>query len=150
MDTTAMAKKLVLEKSTRINAPASKVWEILTNPEHTKKYMFGCEVISDWKIGSPLLWKGMADGIVYVKGSLLKLDTDKLFQFTVFDPNSGIEDIPSNYSTVTIELTPAKGSTDLSVTQGDFGAMPDGRNRFMSAEAGWDVVLPKIKEMAEQ
>ena len=106
---------------------ASKIWEILTNPEHTKKYMFGCEVISDWKIGSPLLWKGMADGIVYVKGSLLKLDTDKLFQFTVFDPNSGIEDIPSNYSTVTIELTPPKGTTDLSVTQGDFGAMPDAK-----------------------
>jgi uncharacterized protein YndB with AHSA1/START domain len=148
-DITAMAKKLVVEKSIKINAP-TKIWEILTNPEHTKKYMFGCEVISDWKIGSPLLWKGTADGVIYVKGNLLKLETDKLFRFTVFDPNSGIEDIPSNYSTATIELIPENGSINLSVIQGDFGSMPDGENRFMSAEAGWDTVLPKIKEMAEQ
>lgn len=145
-----MAKKLIVEKSIEIKAPASKIWEVLTNPEHTKKYMFGCEVISDWEVGSPLLWKGAGDGIIYVKGNLLKLDSEKLFQFTVFDPNSGIEDIPSNYSTVTIELAPGNGITNLSMTQGDFGAMPDGQNRFLSAEAGWDIVLPKIKEMAEQ
>ena len=145
-----MTKELVVKRSSNIKAPASRVWEILTDPEHTKKYMFGCEVISDWKIGSPLLWKGAKDGIVYVKGRLLTLDKEKLFEFTVFDPNSGIEDVPSNYSTVTIELTPENGKTALSVTQGDFAGMADGKNRFMSAEAGWDMVLPKIKEMAEQ
>ena len=144
-----MAKDLVVRRSLTIKAPASRVWEILTDPEHTKKYMFGCEVISDWKIGSPLLWKGAKDGVIYVKGQLLALDQEKLFQFTVFDPNSGIEDAPSNYTTVTIELTPENGSTVLSITQGDFAGMADGNNRFMSAEAGWDIVLPKIKEMAE-
>jgi uncharacterized protein YndB with AHSA1/START domain len=144
-----MVKELVVRRSLTIKAPAPRVWEILTDPEHTKKYMFGCEVISDWKIGSPLLWKGAKDGVIYVKGNLLALDKEKLFEFTVFDPNSGIEDAPSNYSTVTIELTPGNGSTALSVTQGDFAGMADGNNRFMSTEAGWDMVLPKIKEMAE-
>jgi uncharacterized protein YndB with AHSA1/START domain len=126
------------------------VWEVLTEPEHTKKYMFGCELISDWTPGSPLIWRGAADGIVYVKGNLISLDEEKLFEFTVFDPNAGIEDVPANYSTVIIELIPGDGFTTLIVTQGDFAGMADGENRFLSAEAGWDMVLPKIKEMAEQ
>ena len=145
-----MAKELVVKKSLTIKAPTSRVWEILTDPGHTTKYMFGCEVVSDWKIGSPLLWKGAADGVIYVKGNLLELDMERLFRFTTFDPNSGMEDVPSNYSTVTIELTPVDGGAALSVTQGDFAGMADGKNRFMSAEAGWDMVLPKIKEIAEQ
>lgn len=144
-----MAKELVVRRSLTIKAPASRVWEILTGPEHTKKYMFGCEAVSDWTIGSPLIWKGAADGVIYVKGQLLALEKERLFKFTTFDPNSGIDDAPSNYTTVTIELTPGNGSTGLSITQGDFAGMADGNNRLMSAEAGWDMVLPKLKEMAE-
>ncbi len=144
-----MAKELVIRRSLTIKAPASRVWEILTDPEHTKKYMFGCEVISDWEIGSPLLWRGVKDGVIYVKGILLVLDRERLFKFTVFDPNSRIEDVPSNYTTVTIELTPVGGSTALSVTQGDFAGVVNGKSRLADAETGWDLTLPKIKETAE-
>jgi uncharacterized protein YndB with AHSA1/START domain len=145
-----MTNDLVVRRSLEIKAPESRVWDILTDPEHTKKYMFGCEVVSDWTPGSPLIWRGAADGIVYVKGSLVRLEKERLFEFTVFDPNAGIEDIPANYTTVSMELAAGSGSTILSVTQGDFTGMADGENRFMSTEAGWDMVLPKIKEMAEQ
>lgn len=144
-----MAKELVIRRSLTIKAPASRVWEILTDPEHTKKYMFGCEVISDWEIGSPLLWRGVKDGVIYVKGILLALDRERLFKFTVFDPNSGIEDTPSNYTTVTINLTAGNGSTTLSVTQGDFAGVVNGKSRLADAETGWDLALPKIKETAE-
>lgn len=144
-----MADQLVVRRTIEIKAPAERIWEILTDPGHTVKYMFGCEVVSDWTIGSPLIWKGAVDGVVYVKGNLLALEKEKLLSFTVFDPNAGIEDVPSNYTAVTIELTPANGSTTLNVTQGDFTGVVDGQNRFLSAEAGWDSVLPRIKELAE-
>ncbi len=145
-----MANELVIKRSIDIKAPASKVWETLTDPEHTKKYMFGCEVISDWKIGSPIEWKGASDGVVYVKGKLLALDEEKLFKFTVFDPNSGIDDVPSNYTTVSMVLTPGDGLTTLSVMQGDFSGMINGESRFIDAETGWDLALPKLKEAAEK
>jgi uncharacterized protein YndB with AHSA1/START domain len=145
-----MTNELIVRRSIEIKAPARRIWEILTDPEHTKKYMFGCEVVSDWNIGSPLIWRGAADGIVYVKGDLLALVKEKIFSFTVFDPNAGIEDVPSNYTTVIIELIPGDGSTTLTVTQGNFTGMADGENRFLSTEAGWDMVLPRIKELAEQ
>lgn len=145
-----MTNELIVKRSIEIKAPARRIWEILTDPEHTKKYMFGCEIVSDWNIGSPLIWRGAADGVVYVKGDLLALVKEKIFSFTVFDPNAGIEDVPSNYTTVILELVPGGGSTTLTVTQGDFTGMADAENRFMSTEAGWDMVLPRIKELAEQ
>jgi uncharacterized protein YndB with AHSA1/START domain len=145
-----MTNELIVRRSIEIKAPARRIWEILTDPEHTKKYMFGCEIVSDWDIGSPLIWRGAADGVVYVKGDLLALVKEKIFSFTVFDPNAGIEDVPSNYTTVIMELTPGDDSTTLTVTQGNFTGMADAENRFMSTEAGWDMVLPRIKELAEQ
>lgn len=145
-----MTNELIVRRSIEIKAPASRIWELLTDPGHTVKYMFGCEVVSDWKIGSPLLWRGVSDGVVYVKGSLIALEKEKLLSFTVFDPNAGIEDTPSNYTTVAIELIPGKGSTTLNVTQGDFTGVVDGENRCLSTGAGWDSALPRIKELAEQ
>lgn len=57
-----MSKKLVVEKSVKLNADLSNVWEALTNPEITKKYIFNCEAISDWKVGSPIIFKMTSDG----------------------------------------------------------------------------------------
>ncbi len=42
-----MSEKLIVEKSVKLNADISKVWEALTHPEITKKYFFNCEVLSD-------------------------------------------------------------------------------------------------------
>ena len=38
--------------------PFPQVWDMLTNPQKTKLYMFGCETVTDWKPGSELLWRG--------------------------------------------------------------------------------------------
>jgi hypothetical protein len=55
--------KLFVDKSIQINAPAAKVWEVLTEREYTGKWApefsrgssFYLE--SDWKLGSPVVWK---------------------------------------------------------------------------------------------
>jgi uncharacterized protein YndB with AHSA1/START domain len=46
-----MSKGLIAKASISINAPVGKVWDALTNPEAIKQYMFGTNVISDWKKG---------------------------------------------------------------------------------------------------
>ena len=61
-----MQHQLVIRNSIAINSPVSYVWEVLTNPAITKKYMFGCETRSQWKIDSPLLWCGNVDGVEIV------------------------------------------------------------------------------------
>ena len=56
--------KLFVEKTIEINAPASTVWDVLTNPEQTSEwapeFAGGAEfrIESDWKLGSPVLWRG--------------------------------------------------------------------------------------------
>ena len=57
--------KLVAEAETKINVPVSKVWDALTNPDQIKKYFFGTNAISDWKVGSPLEFKGEWEGKEY-------------------------------------------------------------------------------------
>jgi uncharacterized protein YndB with AHSA1/START domain len=41
-----MEKKIV-QNAIVINSPVAKVWEVLIDPEQTKKYMLGCETVDD-------------------------------------------------------------------------------------------------------
>lgn len=143
-------KELIVKKSIKINSTPAKIWQVLTNPEQTKQYMFGCEVISDWKVGSTLVWKGSFDGKVYVKGNVIKIERGKILQYTTFDPNGGLDDIPSNYLTATYELVPEDDHVTLSIVQGDYGKVADGKKRYNDTVIGWDIVLPKIKEISEK
>jgi len=149
-----MNEQLFIINSIAINAPVAKVWDMLTNPEQTKKYMFGCETISDWKKGSALLWKGSYEGkeMVFVKGNILEIETGVLLVYTVIDPNSAIEDIPENYLTVTYKLGIENGQTILSVTQGDYSKVADGEKRYQDSYnhgEGWNPILIEIKKLAE-
>jgi len=116
--------------------------------------MFGCEPITDWRPGGPLLWRGATNGIVYVKGSIEKIETGRLLQYTTFNPNATdhYADAPSNYVTVTLRLSEEKDvrtQTKLSVTQGDFSLVADGERRHQDSESNWKTVLAKIKELSE-
>ena len=142
---------IIFEQYIEINASPETVWEVLTKPEFTRQYMFGCDAISDWKEGSPLIWKGAKDGKVYVKGSIVKIVPGKLLGFTSFDPNDPThKDIPSNYTTVTYTLTPEDGKTMATVTDGDFSKIEDGETRYNRTIESWNYVLPQIKRLAER
>jgi uncharacterized protein YndB with AHSA1/START domain len=146
--------KLIVKNSIEINAPASSVWDALTNPEQTKKYMFGCETVSDWKPGSDLLWKGTYEGkeMVFVKGKIVDIQPGKFLAYTTIDPNSTIEDAPENYLTVTYELSRVNDQTLLTVTQGDYSKVADGEKRYKEASnngEGWNPILVEIKKLVE-
>lgn len=146
---------LFIRNSIIIEAPASKVWDALVNPEQTKKYMFGCETVSDWRIGSPLLWRGQYEGkeMVFVKGNVVNIKPERYLEYTVIDPNSTIEDIPENYLTITYELSEEKGNTLLKVTQGDYSKVADGEKRFNDSSnngEGWNPILVQIKKLVEE
>jgi uncharacterized protein YndB with AHSA1/START domain len=146
--------QLMIKNSIRINATADRVWDALTNPEQTKKYMFGCETVSDWKVGSPLLWRGHYEGqdMVFVKGHIEGIEPGKFLAYTTIDPNSDIADIPENYLTVTYDLYPENNETILTVTQGDYKKVADGERRYQDASnngEGWNPILVEIKKLLE-
>src|ERR1700753_2911035 len=113
---------LEVKNSITINAPAAKVWDALTNPAQTSKYMFGCAALSDWKPGSSLLWQGSYEGkeMVFVKGTVLEIEPPKHLKYTVIDPNAAYPDIPENHLNVIYDLEETNGTTVLTVTQNGF------------------------------
>ena len=148
-----MDKPCIIKTQITINAPASKVWDALVNPHQTKKYMFGCEVVSSFKAGSPILWKGFVDEkeVIFVKGNIVAIEPQKRLAYTTFDPNATWEDIPENHVTVTYTLTNENGSTTLSVTHGDFATVADGEKRYNDTMSGggWESILLAIKNLVE-
>jgi uncharacterized protein YndB with AHSA1/START domain len=149
-----MPTPLIVKNTISIHAPIEKVWNALTNPEETKKYMFGCETVSDWTPGSPLLWRGNYEGkeMVFVKGYIVDIDPPKFLAYTTIDPNSTIADIPENYLTVTYRLSEENGITTFTVMQGDYATVADGEKRYAEAYnggEGWNPILVEIKKLVE-
>jgi len=143
-----------IRNSIHIQAPAAVVWDMLVNPGQTKKYMFGCETVSDWKVGSPLLWRGVHEGkeVVFVKGNIVKIEPSRLLVYTVFDPFSTMPDIPENYLEITYALIPENSGTMLKVSQGDYRKVAEGERRYNESYnngEGWDPLLVQIKKLIE-
>ena len=150
-----MNQPLIVKSVITINAPASKVWNALTNPAETKRYMFGCEALSDWKEGSPLLWKGNFNGVelVAVKGTVKKIQPGKYLEYTTIDPNNpNMPDIPENYLTVTYDLSEEDGVTTFTATQGDYNTVAEGDKRYKETVdgGGWTPILELIKKQVEE
>ena len=145
---------LIIINTISIDAPAAKVWDALVNPEMTRKYMFGCDAISDWKVGSPLLWKGSYEGkeMVFVKGKIVEIHPRRFLKYTVIDPNAPYPDIPENYLNVTYELNEQNGLTTLKVIQDGFEGAADGEKRYehgYNKGEGWNPILVQIKKLVE-
>ncbi|MCW3076035.1 MAG: hypothetical protein JWO32_644 [Bacteroidetes bacterium] len=145
---------LLITNSITIDARPEKVWDALTNPEQTKKYMFGCETVSEWKKGSSLEWKGLYEGkeMIFVTGKINEIEQGKFLSYTTFDPNSEMENTPENHLTVTYTLIPEGDSTVLKVTQGDYNKVAEGDRRYKEASnngEGWNPILVEIKKLVE-
>jgi uncharacterized protein YndB with AHSA1/START domain len=144
-----MSNELIVKKEIILNAPISKVWDALTNPEKTKAYMFNCKVVTDWKVGSPIIWKGAEDEKEYVKGNILNYEKEKLLEYITFDPNSETKDDPDNHLSVKMQLVPEGDRTLLKITQGDFSKVSNAQKRYDETIFGWEYALGGLKNLIE-
>lgn len=142
MDNNHLAKAAI-----SINASTKKVWDALVDPKAIKQYMFGTNVVSDWKEGSTIVWKGEWQGKSYEdKGLILKLQPESTLQYSHFSPLSGMPDKPENYHTVTIALSKNGNQTDVSLTQ-DNNATEEER---AESEKNWEMMLTELKKYLER
>jgi uncharacterized protein YndB with AHSA1/START domain len=139
-------KELIANASITINTPIAKVWEALVNPDMIKQYMFGTNVVTDWKEGSPIIWQGEWQGKAYQdKGTILRMDQERVLQTSHFSPLSGQPDVPENYHTVTIELSGQGRQTNVSLSQ-DNNATEQDREH---SEKNWQMMLEGLKKLLE-
>lgn len=145
MDT---AKKIT--RHIKLKANTSTVWDVLTNPNKTKQYMFNCEVSSAWSVGSDITWKGNYMGYESgERGKILSVVPLKELRYSSIDPNFGIEDIPVNYLNVSYNINAIHNNeTELIITVENFN---QDENRLTHVSEGWDnIVIPALINTIER
>jgi uncharacterized protein YndB with AHSA1/START domain len=141
-----MKNNYIAKATTTIHAPVSKIWQALVNPEIIKQYLFNTDVISDWKVGSPILYRGEWEGKPFEdKGEILEIEPQKELKSTHWSPLSGVPDTPENYHTVTYTLTDKGESTQVTITQ-DNNATEEEKAH---SEKNWNTVLAGMKKLLE-
>jgi uncharacterized protein YndB with AHSA1/START domain len=142
-----MKTDLIAKTSLTINAPRVKVWDALVNTEAIKKYMFGTNVVTDWKEGSSIIWKGEWQGKPYEdKGVILKLEPLHTLKYSHFSPLSGLTDRPENYHTVTVELPDDELHTYVLISQDNNPTEQDRKH----SEENWGLMLAAMKKFLEE
>jgi uncharacterized protein YndB with AHSA1/START domain len=143
-----MTRGFAAIKRVTIHATRGEVWEALTDPDKVKQYLHGTEMSTDWKEGSPIVWRGEWKGRSYEdKGTVLAVQTEKLLRYTHWSPMGGSEDTPENYHTVTYELAGDDGKTTLTLSQDN---NPSQEEADKMADNNWGPVLNGLKEMVEK
>jgi len=143
-----MNHDLTVSESIEINAEPAKVWRALITPEIIKEYLFGTETITDWKVGSDIIFQGEYQGHKYKdKGKVVENILYKVLSYRYWSAFTGLEDKPENYSLVTYTLESKDGKhTTFTWTQKGF-SNEDGYNH---SKSGMDAFLKQIKEIIER
>ena len=129
-----------------IEAPASRVWTALTEPDQIAAYMFGSRVETDWEVGHPITWNGEWEGKPYQdKGQVLAYDEPERLSVTHFSPLTGQDDLPESYHTLVYELRENDGVTTVSLSQDNNGSEEEAEH----SRANWQMMLDGLKKQVE-
>ena len=141
-----MRKDIIAKVSIRLEAPVPVVWKAVTDPVEVKKYFFGTDLVTDWKVGEPIFFRGEWEGQAYEdKGTVRHFKPQKMLQYDYFSFFSGKEDVPENYQLITYELQPAGDHTLLTITQTNVASAEQQEH----SEQNWNGVLAELKKLVE-
>lgn len=100
-----MNLNLSASQSIDIQSSVENVWRALTDPAKIKVYLFGTETITDWKVGSPIIFQGNYQGQAYKdKGNVLENRQNEILKYNYWSGFSGLDDSPENYFVVSYQL----------------------------------------------
>lgn len=130
---------------TYIGASPHKVWQALIDPEITYRYWFGTRFESDWKIGSPIIWR--RDGKITDEQTLLILEPPRVLSFT-FHPviNEEFRREPPSKVTLELQAGARDAVTRLTLVHEEF---PEGSAVHRACTAGWPQILSSLKTLLE-
>ena len=141
-----MAENLPAEADVTIQGSVAQVWDALTNPEKIRRYMFGATVESEWRVGSPIVWRGEWKGRPFEdKGRILEIQQGRKLRYSHYSPLSGAPDRPESYHTVTIQVDGLDGSVRVELSQ-------DNNPTERAAEESrrnWSAMLDGLKKTVE-
>ncbi|GIF77883.1 ArsR/SmtB family transcription factor [Asanoa siamensis] len=143
--------------TTYINTTPERLWQALTDPAFTKRY-WGTEFDTDWKPGSPMVWRPEGARIADPEQVVLESEPHRRLSYTwhtftdEWATASGMSEADraafaaEPRSTVTFELEPAGTAVKLTVTHGGFP--PDSAVR-KAVNGGWPHIVSGLKTLLE-
>jgi uncharacterized protein YndB with AHSA1/START domain len=141
-----MQENFKITYQTTIHADVEAVWEGLTNPTIVKQYFFGSNQETDWKVGSPIEWKGEFEGNTYLdKGIVLDFRPNQGLSYSYLASWSGLADEPENYLRISYTVAPTAKGTVLTITQSNYD-----EERAAHSEKNWAMVIDGLKKIVEK
>jgi uncharacterized protein YndB with AHSA1/START domain len=143
-----MRQDLKIAERITANTTPSRAWEVLTNPEIIKEYLFGTETITDWQIGSEIIFQGEYEGTSYKdKGIILQNIPGERITYSYWSGFSGLEDKPENHSTIHYTIrTLEPGKIEFTWEQIGFGT----EEGYQHSLSGMDAFMEQIKAIMER
>lgn len=126
-----------------IEVPIQRVWDALTQGEHTKHF-WSRYVQSDWKVGARVEFLRADRSKLSHDGEVLEIEPPHRLVMT-FDVTA--EGLPEPASRVTYELSEANGATKLVVTHDQF---PPNSEVLKGISQGWPQILSSMKSYLER
>ena len=129
-----------------VKAPLNKVWDAIIKPELVKQYFFGTELVTTWKIGSPIFFRGQYEGNTYEdKGIVLSFVAMETLSYSYWSSFSGIADIPELYQIVKFSVEEVAGGVNVTIFQSNVETQEGSEN----SQQNWKMVLDGLKNMVE-
>jgi uncharacterized protein YndB with AHSA1/START domain len=139
-----------IEEIIIINASPYTVWDTLTNAMLMKQWMgepeMELEIITDWKIGSPIAIKGFHHIKFENKGTVLQFEPNKFLKYNYLSSISRLPDQPENYTIIEFAITPLNNQTALTLTLSNFPT----ESIFKHIGFYWRTTIHLMKNFAER
>ena len=128
---------------TYIETTPEKLWEALTNSEFSRRYWWGTEVKSDWKVGSPFAL--VMNGTTTDVGEVLEVDRPRRLSYTFHHvlSEAARKERPTK---VVFNLEPHGALVKLTLRHEDF---EQGSVILDGISKGWPAILSSLKSMLE-
>ncbi|HEX7508002.1 MAG TPA: SRPBCC domain-containing protein [Polyangia bacterium] len=129
-----------------IRAPLASVWDAITKPEIVKQYFFGTNLETDWKVGSPLFFRGEWQGKTYEDcGTVLSFEPMRSLSYDYWSGFSGLEDKPGLRQIIRYDLEPILDGVRIAIRQSNV----DTQERADHSATNWSSVLEALKHLLE-
>jgi uncharacterized protein YndB with AHSA1/START domain/DNA-binding transcriptional ArsR family regulator len=143
--------------TTYIKTTPERLWQALTDPAFTRQY-WGTELISDWKVGSPVTWIYGGVTVADPQQVVLEADAPRRLAYTwqtITPEFARAVGFTEEYqrrvaaeprSRVAFDLEPVDGLVRLTVVHDGF---PEDSEVLKSVSGGWPMILSMLKTLLE-
>ncbi|MEM8778033.1 MAG: SRPBCC family protein [Cyanobacteria bacterium P01_G01_bin.49] len=136
-----------IEKDLSVNVPPSVLFDALTNSDKIVQYYPLKEVVSTWKVGDEIIFRGSNDDKDFTDyGKIEALLPDEKFQYSYWSDNHGTKRSPENHLTICYTLHKSNNGTNLKLEHKNLQS----QKMYLDMLNVWDFLLSSLKDFVEK